>query len=221
MRQGNAKPAADQFMRFSSKILRPALVALGLLGFAAAAAAQDGGFLGAMGEPIDTTAPIEISADTLEVLQADQVAIFSGNVDALQGDLRLQAAELRVHYDSGSGTGGEISRLDANGAVHVSSAGETARGDHAIYNVLEEQVTMEGNVVLTQGENVIQGNRLTIDLTTGRSRIEGGVPGTVDPADSGDGESPGRVRGVFTIPNSDAGDTPSSDESGGDPGADE
>jgi len=172
---------------------------------AASALAQESGFLGRMGEPIDTTAPIEISADALEVLQADQVAIFSGNVDALQGDLRLQASELRVHYSSGEGTGGEISRLDASGDVHVSSAGETARGDSAIYNVLDEQVTMEGNVVLTQGGNIIQGDRLTIDLTNGRSRIEGGA--SVVTEDNGDG----RVRGVFTIPRGDEGD-PVSDE---------
>jgi len=189
---------------------------------ATTALAQDGGFLGRMGEPIDTTAPIEISADALEVLQADQVAIFSGNVDALQGDLRLQASELRVHYSSGEGTGGEISQLDANGDVHVSSPGETARGDSAIYNVLDAQVTMEGNVVLTQGGNVIQGDRLTIDLASGHSRIEGGA--SVVTEDNGDG----RVRGVFTIPRGEEGDatpedgleTPPTDEGGEAPGED-
>jgi len=165
-----------------------------LLALAAPVMAQQGGFLGQMGQPIDTSAPIEISADALEVRQTDQVAIFSGNVDATQGDMRLQASELRVHYTSGSGTGGEISRIDANGNVHVSSVSEAARGDSAVYNVLEEQVTMEGNVVLTQGTNVIQGDRLTIDLASGHSRIEGGVSAVAEDSESG------RVRGVFTIP---------------------
>jgi len=189
------------------------LILTALIGFAGPALAQDGGFLGQMGQPIDTAAPIEIAADALEVVQAEQVAIFSGNVDAMQGDMRLQANELRVHYNTGSGTGGEIDQLNANGQVHVSSASETARGDWAIYNVIEELVTMGGNVVLTQGENVIQGDRLTIDLTSGRSRIEGG-----DSVRTTEGGEDGRVRGVFTIPdNSDdsgeaAADDPPADE---------
>ncbi len=178
------------------------------LGLAAPALGQESGFLGQMGQPIDTTAPIEIAADALEVLQADQVAIFSGNVDATQGELRLQAAELRVHYDSGNGTGGEISQLNASGNVNVSSAQEAARGDWAIYDVLEEEVTMGGNVVLTQGDNTIQGNRLTIDLASGRSRIEGGAAAVTE-----EGED-GRVRGVFTIPGTGDTDSPPPDENG-------
>lgn len=175
---------------------RPHLIVLlaSALMLAAPAFAQNGGFLGQMGQPIDTSAPIEISADALEVLQAEQVAVFSGNVDAIQGDMRLQASNIRVHYNSGGGTGGEISRIDATGNVHVSSATETARGDSAVYNVVGEEVTMEGNVVLTQGGNVIQGDRLTIDLATGHSRIEGGASMVSEGNDSG------RVRGVFTIP---------------------
>ncbi len=175
---------------------RPYLIVIlaSALMLTAPAFAQEGGFLGQMGQPIDTSAPIEISADALEVLQAEQVAVFSGNVDAIQGDMRLQASNIRVHYNSGGGTGGEISRIDATGDVHVSSATETARGDSAVYNVVGEEVTMAGNVVLTQGGNVIQGDRLTIDLATGHSRIEGGASMVSEGNDSG------RVRGVFTIP---------------------
>ncbi len=176
---------------------------LGLLAVSSAAYAQ-AGFLNAGGQPIDTSAPIEVAADSLEVRQEEQVAVFEGNVDANQGELRLQANELQVHYQGGSGgTGGEITQLNATGNVHVSSPRETARGDWAIYDVLAEQVTMGGNVVLSQGANVIQGDRLTIDLTTGRSRIEGGVSATGSSSgDAGDG----RVRGLFTIPSSDDAD---------------
>jgi len=173
------------------------------------ALAQESGFLGGTGQPIDTAAPIEIAADALEVVQAEQVAIFSGSVDAMQGEMRLQASELRVHYSTGSGTGGDISQLNANGNVHVSSARETARGDWAIYNVGQETVTMGGNVVLTQGENVIQGDRLTIDLASGRSIIEGGASMETEESDDG------RVRGTFTIPSD------SSDEASDDPPSDE
>ena len=46
----------------------------------------------------DSKLPIEITADSLEVLQDDKVATFLGNVDAVQGDLVLNSDQLRVHY---------------------------------------------------------------------------------------------------------------------------
>ena len=177
---------------------------------ASAALAQDGGFLDQAGQTIDTSLPIEVAADTFEVRQAEQVAIFAGSVDATQGEMRLQAREVQIHYQTGDGSESEITRLDATGEVHVSSPRETARGDWAIYDVLAETVTMGGNVVLTQGPNVIQGDQLTINLATGRSRIEGG-PSMVDPAvetSAGDG----RVRGLFTIPDDDADDNADANE---------
>lgn len=179
--------------------LRPLIIGFSAL-LATSAMAQDG-FLGQSGAPIDTSLPIEVAADALEVIQSEQLAVFTGNVDAVQGEMRLQADLLRVHYSSGGGAGGEITMLDAEGNVHVSSPRETARGDTAIYNVLEEQVTMQGNVVLAQGDNVIQGSRLTIDLATGHSRIDGGDT-VVSTGGSSSGD--GRVRGVFTIPSDDA-----------------
>ena len=46
----------------------------------------------------DTSLPIEITADSLEVLRNQQIATFTGNVDAVQGDMVLSADLLRVHY---------------------------------------------------------------------------------------------------------------------------
>jgi len=137
----------------------------------------------------DTAQPIEINADSLEVLQDDQVAVFRGNVDAVQGGIRLKADELKVHYRTkggvgASGLGGSIVRIDAKGGVFVSSATETAQGDAGVYDVDRGEITLTGKVVLTRGENVIRGQRLVLNMETGRSRIE---------SDGG----AGRVRGYF------------------------
>ena len=129
--------------------------------------------------------PIEIDADSLEVQQANQVAIFRGNVDAVQGSIRLQADELRVYYrgDGGAGSGaaagtaamdGNIVRIDAIGRVQVASPTETAQADLGIYDVPQRTITMQGNVVLTRGGNVLRGRELVMDMATGRSRIGGG-----------------------------------------------
>ena len=46
-------------------------------------------------------------------------------------------------------------------------------------------VTLTGNVVMTQGKNVLRGDSLVVDLTSGVSRVESGKNGQ------------GRVQGLF------------------------
>lgn len=136
----------------------------------------------------DSSQPIEITADVLDVVQADQTAIFSGNVVTAQGELRLGSDNLRVHYRRGGERAvqeGSISKIDAIGAVTVSSPRETASGEWAVYDVDTAQITMGGKVVLTRGENVLRGAQLVIDLETGQSRIVGERNGG------------GRVKGLF------------------------
>lgn len=146
----------------------------------------------------DSNLPIEITADILEVVQEDQVATFTGNVDAVQGELVLSADQLRVHYRSGgdaapaAGDSGAIRRIEALGNVFLISPMETAQGEEGVYDVVGNSVTLEGSVVLTRAENVIRGARLELDLATGRSRVLAAVPSTEG------GEPPERVRAIFT-----------------------
>jgi lipopolysaccharide export system protein LptA len=156
----------------------------------------------AQGLEHDDSQPIEISADSLEVEQDKQVATFAGNVDAVQGDLVLSARALRVYYEGKGGTVGlaagsssTISKIEASGDVLLSSPEETAEGDLGIYDVPAQLITLEGSVVLTRGDNVLHGERLELDLATGRSRMVG----TTAVAGAEGGASPnGRVKALFT-----------------------
>ncbi|MEX2650645.1 MAG: LptA/OstA family protein [Alphaproteobacteria bacterium] len=119
----------------------------------------------------------------MEVEQERQVATFKGTVDAKQGDLHLRADVLVVHYrDKDDGSGKTISLLEAEGNVFVSSPDETAQGSRGTYDVGARTISLDGPVTLTRGENVVQGERLELDLASGVSRVHG------------DG---GRVTGVF------------------------
>jgi lipopolysaccharide export system protein LptA len=158
-----------------------------------------GGPLAAQSLRHDSSLPIEITADRLEVLQQQQLATFSGNVDAVQGDLVLSADQLRVYYDqadapagAGAGGGRSIRRIEAVGNVFVTSPRETAAGEFGTYEVATSLITLEGQVVLTQDDNVIRGQRLEVDLASGRSQVFAAVP-------SAQGGGPGeRVRAIFT-----------------------
>ena len=154
----------------------------------------------------DPDAPIEIEADTLEVEQNSETATFIGRVVAIQGPLRLTSDRLVVTYARGAedntNTGGNdegganIKRIRATGNVHVMSEDDqSADGEWAIYEVANSVITMGDAVVLRQGENVIRGKRLTIDLNTGQARVDGGVSAT-----DGENGGSGRVRGLFQVP---------------------
>ncbi len=147
----------------------------------------------------DTGQPIEITSRELEVRQQEQIAIFTGNVVAQQGELLLRADRLVVRYtedeEQAAAQGTKITRIDAEGNVFLSSPNETAHGRSGVYDVVNEVVTMIGNVIVTQGDNVIRGERMVLDLATGRSRMEstpGGGEGRVkmrfEPAKKSDQE---------------------------------
>ena len=118
---------------------------------------------------------IEITADTLEVRQSENIAIFEGSVNAIQGDLVLDADMLTVHYREAAGGEGNlgVSRIDAEGNVVVTSPGETAQGQSGVYNVEEGRIDLVGGVILHQGNNVVEGQTLTMNLETGVSRVSG------------------------------------------------
>jgi lipopolysaccharide export system protein LptA len=152
-------------------IALPLLLALAL---APVALAQDP--QSALGER-DTSLPIEITADSLEVQRDEQVATFRGNVDAVQGDLVLNADTLRVFYTQqdraeAAGPSG-IRRIEAEGNVLLSSPEETAQGDRGVFHVDRDFIELFGGVVLTRGQNVIRGRKLELNLATGFSKIVG------------------------------------------------
>jgi lipopolysaccharide export system protein LptA len=136
----------------------------------------------------DPSLPIEITADSLEIQREQSLAVFRGDVLAIQGEMHLRAQTLVVHYleDETREEGTTISQIDASGEVFVSSPSETARGDVGIYDVEAGIIDLTGAVVLTRGENVVKGNHLVMDLNTGYSRMES--------AGGADGE---RVKSIF------------------------
>ncbi len=138
----------------------------------------------------DRTAPIEITSDALEVHQAENLAIFSGAVVAGQGTLRLTADRLDVYYTQQEGTEdpgtGDIRNMQAHGNVFISNGTETAQGEQAEYDVAAGTITMTGSVVLTQGQNVISGQRLVIHVDEGQGRMEGRVKSIFSPQKNGE-----------------------------------
>ncbi len=124
----------------------------------------------------DPKKPIEIVSDSFTLNQTDGRATFVGSVVAGQGDLRLSADRIIVEYDTAHGAkGGKINRLVADGKVALVSGPQQAGADRAVYQVDAGKITLEGNVLVTQGKNALSGQKATIDLASGSARIEGRV----------------------------------------------
>lgn len=139
----------------------------------------------------DTNAPIDVDAGRVEWRNTDRLAIWSGGVTAKQGDLTLKSATMRVATKP-QGDSLQILRLDASGGVTMTSPDERATSASGIYDVENRLLTLIGDVVLNQGQSTLRGQRLVVNLRTGRS--------TLDP---GRGAAPGeggRVTGRFVVP---------------------
>jgi lipopolysaccharide export system protein LptA len=142
--------------------------------------------------------PIQIEAASLEMRDKKKEATFSGNVKVIQGDTTMTSKTLVVFYDSGGGDkpaapqpaakgtkgapmqsaqpgpGGSssIKRLEARGNVVVTQKDQVVTGETAVFDTKTNLITMLGGVVLTQCRNVLRGDRLAVDMTTGVSRVE-------------------------------------------------
>jgi len=141
----------------------------------------------------DTSAPVDFSADRIEVQDRADRVVVSGNVQVNQAGMTMTAQRLTVAYHDANGI--EVDRLDASGGVTVTRGDERASGSVAIYDLNRRLITMIGNVQLNQGSNRLSGQRLVIDLASGRSSVDGSVAG----GPPGTTTSGGRVSGTFKV----------------------
>jgi lipopolysaccharide export system protein LptA len=122
--------------------------------------------------------PIQIESDKLEVREQENLAIFTGNVNVVQGTTTLKSGRMTVFYakDGGSATSGssKIERLEVDNKVYVKSDNQVATGDKGEFNLKTDQLTLSGTeVVLTEGANVLVGCKLTVQMKTGKAQVDG------------------------------------------------
>lgn len=120
----------------------------------------------------DTSLPVEVTADSLQVDQANGGATFDGNVLVTQGQMRLSAGKVDVVYAADAG---RIAELRASGGVTFATPNEAAEAKTAAYDISSGQLVLTGDVILTQGLTALSANRMTVDLKSGTGQMEGRV----------------------------------------------
>ena len=202
------KPLHLEIVRYSAACMAFA-VAMLLAGESSAQSTMTGVPNAMQGFSQNHDQPIQIEAASLEMRDKKKEATFSGNVKVIQGDTTMTSKVLVVFYESkdqsaaptppanskaaakaapiqsatpGPGGTSSIKRLEAKGNVVVTQKDQVVTGETAVFDTKTNLITMLGGVVLTQGKNVLRGDRLLVDMTTGVSRVESDT---------------GRVQGLF------------------------
>jgi lipopolysaccharide export system protein LptA len=124
------------------------------------------------GLTVDTTAAIEVIADSLSVDQDTGIAIFDGNVMIGQGDLRITAGRVQVVYGTDTS---QIARLVATNGVTFVTATEAAEAQEADYDITTGTLVLSGEVLLTQGNSAISAGRMRINVADGTATMDGRV----------------------------------------------
>lgn len=158
---------------------------------------------------LKSNAPIEITSDSLQVLQQEHKAIFIGHVIAIQGDVRIKSEKMTVFYKGQENSTSDksekkaasimpeknsIEKILVENNVFLSTPQETAKGDNGIYDVVNNKIYLNNNVVLTRDKNVLKGDKLVYDLTTGKSELNSGTVAAENKAATG---KPQRVKALF------------------------
>ena len=147
------------------------VVLLHLVGFAGWAAEggpqsgkpDSGGLLG------DKDTAIVITADSMELQRKTNTIIYKGNVLVVRDDVEIASDVLFARYDA---KGGGLKSVVAEGTVRVRHGGREMTGDKAVFDGLEETITVSGNSTVRDGNNSISGDRITIYMKEDRSVVE-------------------------------------------------
>ena len=164
------------FMSMSGlEMTKLAAVAALTLALAGPAAAQIAG---------SSDAPVDITADALEVVNNQCLSIWSGSAEALQDRTRLRADVIKTFSKQqparpggAGGACGALDRMEAIGNVYYVTPQQKVRGDNAVYDVGAERIVITGDVVAVSGQNVIRGSRLVVNSATGDAQMEAGAKG--------------------------------------------
>ena len=144
-------------------------VSLPLQGAASAVRAAEDGKRGAGGLFADGDTPLVITADTMELRRKQNIILYRGNVLVEREDVRIASDVLSARYDPEDGV---LKKVVAEGAVRVDHSGREMTGDRAVFDGLEETITVSGNMVVREGKNSISGDRITIYIKEDRSVVE-------------------------------------------------
>tara|TARA_B100000579_G_scaffold312555_1_gene262110 strand:- start:216 stop:584 length:369 start_codon:yes stop_codon:yes gene_type:complete len=96
---------------------------------------------------------IKISSEKLDIYRDNGISVFSGNVYAEDETIKLWSDKISMFYDE---TKRSVYEIVAENNVKIIINGVTAFGDFSKYQLDNEELLLEGNVVVIEKDNKIQ-----------------------------------------------------------------
>lgn len=129
------------------------------------------------GMKLSNDEPIQIESDQLEIKEQEKTAYFTGNVKVVQGATTMRAGKMRVLYtgEGASMTSGntDIDKIFLDETVFLSSGEQKATADKGEFNMASQTFVLTGDeVVLSEGQNVFKGCKLTVRMETGEAKLD-------------------------------------------------
>jgi outer membrane protein assembly factor BamD len=123
---------------------------------------------------VDKSQPIDITSDKVEAYWKENLIIFRGNVIARQKDMVIYADSLEaVTIEDGKG----IERVTAGGNVKIQQGLRVANCQKAIFYNLDQKVVLTGDPKVSEGESIVSGDEIIVDIDKNRVEVRGGSSG--------------------------------------------
>ena len=155
-------------------------------------------------------APIHIEASRMTSTEKSNSVVFTGDVDAKQGDVRIRSDEMTVFYNALESptkqkdkkkptqpaekkSTQQVEKLICIGNVEVTRGEWLGTAKKMLYLSKERQVILTDNAKAWQGQNMVSGEKIIYYLDEGRSEVIGGSKATTAGETDGGKKKPSRV----------------------------
>ena len=109
---------------------------------------------------------IKIISDKLEIIRAENISIFSGNVYAVEDNLEIWSEKVIV---TSSKDEKEVREINAHGNVKIIREELSINGDKARYDTIQDKLFVFGRVEVLQNQNIILCDKIIVDLESSSS----------------------------------------------------
>ena len=109
---------------------------------------------------------IKIISDKLEIIRTENISIFSGNVYAVENDLKIWSEKLII---TSSKDENDVKEINAHGNVKIVREELTINGDKALYDTIQNKLIVFGKVEVLQDQSTILCDKIIVDLENSSS----------------------------------------------------
>ena len=110
----------------------------------------------------------EILIESKELLITNEplTTTFIGNVYAFDDEIKIWSDKILILYTE---TEDQIDQIKSFGNTKLVRKNQEILSENVTYFVIDKKIYAKGNIILTQDENIMKGNELSVDLVRSTS----------------------------------------------------